>query len=196
MKRIMFTLMLFLSMSFAAYGAPQTTGCNISTDGLSPEVVKQMMDLCVKDKEKQASVAGVSSENIKNLGEFATISKEFASSLGIAAKELGIAANTFLASPAGMLTAGVIIWKVFAMNILGLLFILVTIGIWIFMLRAAMTESFETKMVKGWGDVEKEKRTRIYMDFEHISGERGWSLVLVNIVPIILITIIVGNMMH
>lgn len=194
MKRIMFTLMLFLSMSFAAYGAPSNTGCNISTDGLSPEVVKQMMDLCVKDKEKQASVAG--SENIKNLGEFAIIAKEFASSLGVAADELGMAANKFLDSPAGMLTAGVIIWKVFAMNILGLFFILVTIGFWIFMLRSAMTESFETKMVKGWGDVEKEKRTRIYMDFDHISSERGCSLVLINVVPIILIAIIVGNMMQ
>jgi len=194
MKRIMFTLMLFLSMSFAAYGAPSNTGCNISTDGLSPEVVKQMMDLCVKDKEKQASVAG--SENIKNLGEFAIIAKEFASSLGVAADELGMAANKFLDSPAGMLTAGVIIWKVFAMNILGLLFILVTIGIWIFMLRAVMTEKFETKMVDGWGNTQKEERTRVYIDFGDLSGERVGSLFFVNAVPIILIAIIVGNMMH
>jgi hypothetical protein len=192
----MFTIMLFLSMSFAAYGAPSSTGCNISTEGLSPEVVKQMMDLCVKDKEQQASVVGVASNNIKNLGEFAAVSKAFASSLGIAANELGVAVNTFLASPAGMLTAGVIIWKVFAMNILGMFFILVTIGIWIFMLRAVMTEKIETKMVEGWGKTQKEKRTRIYMDFENISCERGWALVLVNIVPIILIAIIVGNMMR
>jgi hypothetical protein len=185
-------------MSFAAYGAPPpaSTGCSISTEGLSPEVVKQMMDLCVKDKEKQASITGVASENIKNLGEFATISKEFASSLGIAANELGVAANTFLASPAGMLTAGVIIWKVFAMNILGLLFILVTIGIWIFMLRAVMTEKFETKMVEGWGKTQKEERTRVYIDFGDLSGERVGSLFVVNAVPIILIIIIVANMMH
>lgn len=194
MKRIMFTIMLFLSMSFAAYGAPQTNaGCSISTDGLSPEVVKQMMDLCIKDKEQQASVSG--SENIKNLGEFATIAKEFASSLGIAADELGMAANKFLDSPAGMLTAVVIIWKVFAMNILGMFFILSIMGIWIFMLRAVMTEKFETKMVDGWGDTKKEQRTRVYVDFGDISSERVGSLLMVNAVPIILIAIIVGNMM-
>lgn len=41
MKRIMFTIMFFLSMSFAAYGAPQTTGCDIATDYLSAKVVNK-----------------------------------------------------------------------------------------------------------------------------------------------------------
>lgn len=41
MKRIMFSVMFFLSMSFAAYGAPQTTGCNIATDDLSTKVVNK-----------------------------------------------------------------------------------------------------------------------------------------------------------
>lgn len=196
MKRIMFTVMLFLSMSFSAYGAQQSsTGCSISTDGLSSEVVKQMMDLCVQDKEKQASITRSASENMKNIGEFASISKEFASSLGIAANELGVAANTFLASPAGMLTAGVIIWKVFAMNILGLFFILSIMAIWFYILRTVMTEKIETTMVEGWGKTQKEKRTRVYVDFDNISGDRGSSLVIVNIVPIILIFIIVYNMM-
>lgn len=195
MKRIMFAIMFFLSMSFAAYGAPQSNGCNISTDGLSAEVVKQMMDLCLKDKEKQGALGGSAVENIKNLGEFANVSKEFASSLGIAARELGIAANEFLSSPAGVLTAIVIIWKVFALNILGLFFILVIISFWAFMLRVVLTESIDSKMVEGWKNKQKEKRTRIYVDFGDINGERGFSLILVNAVPIILIAIIVCNMM-
>jgi hypothetical protein len=41
MKRIMFTVMFFLSMSFAAYGAPQTTGCNIATAELSAKLVNK-----------------------------------------------------------------------------------------------------------------------------------------------------------
>lgn len=41
MKRIMLTVMFFLSMSFAAYGAPQTTGCNIATDYLSDKLANK-----------------------------------------------------------------------------------------------------------------------------------------------------------
>jgi hypothetical protein len=37
----MFTVMFFLSMSFAAYGAPQNTGCNIATDYLSSKVANK-----------------------------------------------------------------------------------------------------------------------------------------------------------
>lgn len=196
MKRIMFTIMFFLSMSFAAYGAPQSNGCNISTEGLSAEVVKQMMDLCINDKEKQVAAGSSAVANIKNLGEFANVSKEFASSLGIAANELGVAANTFLTTPAGILTAVVIIWKVFAMNILGLFFILSTMVVWFYMLRSVMTEKMETRTVKGWGNAEVEKDVRVYVDFDNISSDRGVSLMLVNIVPIVLIFIIVYNMMR
>lgn len=194
MKRFMIAIMLTLGMSVTAYGA--NTGCNIPTEGLSTEVVKQMFDLCIKDKEKQESEKVVSpTESLKNLGEFATISKEFASSLGIAAKELGIAANDFLASPAGVLTAVVIIWKVFAMNILGLFFILSVMAIWMYMLRAVMTEKMETRMVKGWGKEEREKDVRVYVNFDKISENRGITLLILNIVPIVLIFIIVYNMM-
>lgn len=194
MKRFMIAIMLTLGMSVTAFGA--NAGCNIPTEGLSAEVVKQMFDLCIKDKEKQESEKVVSpTESLKNLGEFATISKEFASSLGIAAKELGIAANDFLASPAGVLTAVVIIWKVFAMNILGLFFILSVMAIWMYMLRAVMTEKMETRMVKGWGKEEREKDVRVYVNFDKISENRGITLLILNIVPIVLIFIIVYNMM-
>ena len=195
MKKVMIAFMLMLGMSVTtAYGA--NSGCNIPTDGLSSEVVKQMVDLCVKDKEKQESEKVASSPvgNIKNIGEFASVSKEFASSLGIAARELGIAANEFLASPAGVLTAIVIIWKVFAMNILGMFFIVSTMVIWMYMLRAVMTEKIETRTVKGFGNTEKEKRYRVYVNFDEISADRGCTLAIVNIVPIILIMIIVCNM--
>lgn len=114
----------------------------------------------------------------------------------IAANELGVAANTFLTTPAGILTAVVIIWKVFAMNILGLFFILSTMVVWFYMLRSVMTEKMETRTVKGWGNAEVEKDVRVYVDFDNISSDRGVSLMLVNIVPIVLIFIIVYNMMR
>lgn len=52
MKRIMFTIMFFLSMSFAAYGAPQTTGCNIAMDYLSAKVVNKWCGFVSKTTKK------------------------------------------------------------------------------------------------------------------------------------------------
>lgn len=47
-----------------------------------------------------------------NANQWGQVAKEFAQAIGIAARELGVATNDFLGTPAGKLTAGLIFWKV------------------------------------------------------------------------------------
>jgi hypothetical protein len=66
---------------------------------------------------------------IESVDKWADISLKFARALGVAAKELGIAANDFLKTPAGMLTAGVIVFQYMGGPIIHVsigLFILIT----------------------------------------------------------------------
>ena len=175
-------------MSCGAYASD----CDIQTKGLSADAVRQMVDLCRKDIAAQKTI-GVT-ENVQMLGKIMEVSHEFSSSLGLAARELGYAANEFLASPAGILTAIVIIWKVFMVQILGIIFLMVVIPLWIYMLRKAMTDKVEYLPVKRWGGREGLKKVVTYENFDSISCERGVSMAVISGFAVILIAIIVGRM--
>lgn len=66
-------------------------------------------------KEKEAEIPVVTKENI---GEWAVIAQEFAKALGIAAREIGVSVNEFLKSPAGVLTAGILIFMTVGKSIM------------------------------------------------------------------------------
>ena len=69
----------------------------------------QKANTTIPDSVADQLNASVSPEALSGYGK---VAKEFAEAIGIAAKELGVAANDFLNTPAGKLTAVIIVWRV------------------------------------------------------------------------------------
>lgn len=100
----------FFAFLFFAISVP-AQACNLTgVDGLPDSVVKQLELECEKAKETATSAA--ETYKVEKLSAYAEVATQVAKALGVAAKELGLAVNDFLKSPAGLLTAGVIIVKV------------------------------------------------------------------------------------
>lgn len=171
--------------------------CNIPTEGMSQQAVKQMYDICIKEKSKaeKSDVLTQAKENVSLISDIGVVSKDFAVSIGIAAKELGIAANEFLTTPAGIFTAFIIIWKLFLIQIIGLLAVLAVVIAWIKLTRLAFTDSVETVKVKrffGWYETNKDIRK--YSTFAQMDFNQGSSFIVISIVAIILIWILLAQL--
>lgn len=185
-KRIIFACLMMLSFhSFAA--------CEIPSAGISADTYKQLKEVCEK------SIAKVSVDEIKSNFELASslgsVSKEFASSLGVAAKELGIAANEFLNTPAGLITAFVIIWKVFMIQFLGLVLVFGIIITNYLIFRQILTESSEPIVVTYfWGAYQRVKSKKTYSNFGSLNGDQGGTMVISIILSIVFSWIIIANM--
>ncbi len=129
MKKILIGLILSLS-AFAACAE------NIDTSGLSDAQVAEIKSIAAtkaaesaKQKAEQGAMALLPKDPTTmakvaaTWGQQASIAAEgFAHALAIAAKELGITINEFLATPAGKLTAALIIWKVAGAAIIHMLY--------------------------------------------------------------------------
>lgn len=125
LKHVMLGLVLMV-LSTTAWAVD----CNISAPGLSASQLEQIEKACeatapltatqetaVQVEQTAAKVDAV----VEKTNEWGPMAKDFAQAIGIAAKELGIAANDFLDSPAGFLTAVLIVWKVAGAEIAGML---------------------------------------------------------------------------
>ena len=113
------SFMVFAFISTAAFA----DSCDITgASGLTAAQVQQLKTNC--EKMKLDTVSSVpeqaSSVTPKKLSEWAQASKGFADAIGIAAKEMGIAVNDFIKSPAGMITVLIILWKVMGSFFVGL----------------------------------------------------------------------------
>lgn len=181
---------MFSSASFAVE-------CNIPTEGMSQQAVKQMYDICIKEKTKaeKSDVITQAKENVSLISDIGAVSKDFAVSIGIAANELGIAANKFLTTPAGIFTAFIIIWKLFLVQIIGLLAVLSVVIAWIRLTRLAFTDSVDTIKVKrffGW--YETTKNIRKYSTFSQMDSNQGSSFIVISIVALILIWVFLAQL--
>lgn len=104
-KRILFTLALLVSApSFAGSCAQQIN----QVSGLSDSVAQEMIVQC--EQAKLAATQQVVPDADK-INAYAEVARAVAEAIGVAAKELGVAVNDFIVTPAGMLTAGIILWK-------------------------------------------------------------------------------------
>lgn len=125
MKRILFVVaMMFSSLSFAAYET-----CAINNSGLPDSVVQKLKTDCETlrleqlkkeglEKAAEASAPFITPEKVTG---WAQVAEGFANAMGAAAKQLNISVNEFIKTPAGMITIGVILWKVVGVSILKLL---------------------------------------------------------------------------
>ena len=96
---------LFFAMSGPIYACSLT-----GVEGLPDSVVKQLELEC--EKAKEAANDATEAYKVEKLSAYAEVAMQIAKALGVAAQELGLAINDFLKSPAGLITAGVIIIKV------------------------------------------------------------------------------------
>lgn len=118
----------------------------------------------------------------------AAAAKGFAEALGVAAHELNIGANEFLDTPAGKLTAGIIIWKVMGEAILSLIggvcIILFTffLGRWL-MLRVFTDGFTPTENIWFWGLLKTTKYSRTYKNIKDLKDQDdSWFLFFLGLV--------------
>jgi hypothetical protein len=132
MKEKIFVLAMFFCflsvLSFPAYAATVVDTSNL-TESQKAELVLQA--------EKMKQEAAITSA--QKVNEWVDVGKNIGMALTSSAKELGVAADTFLQSTAGKITVVFIFWKVMGRDlvhfIIGFLFFVVSITSWIYFFR-------------------------------------------------------------
>ncbi len=169
--------MKFLKLAIllvALIAAPAFADCDISTNttGLSKIDKQKLSVLCEQMLLETATanpLSGVDVSDPDKLSQWGVVAQEWAKALGIAAKELGLAADSFLDTDAGKLTAAIIIWQVLGETLLGfvvgvpLLFIVLFLGMRT--ARRAKIGSIEYGDEKNWRGARVIKKIR-YLDEE------------------------------
>jgi hypothetical protein len=126
-KLFLCVILFFMSVS-TAFAAEATTGPNPcaniaeATRNLGSQEIATLLESC---RSPAKSVAEKLADP-ETANEWGTAAKSFAVAIGIAAKELGIATNDFLKSPAGFLLAAVLIFKFCGGILIGVPFMVFT----------------------------------------------------------------------
>lgn len=94
----------------------------LNIDGLSSQEISNIQSACSALKAKQPVDEKVTPDQVR---EWAGLAKEFGSAVGQTAKELGIAVNDFLRTPAGILLTIYLFWSKLGGIIIGIPFIMV-----------------------------------------------------------------------
>ncbi len=97
--------------------------CNaIDINGLSSNDIVNVRNACdaIKAAKPAPAAEALSPENVK---EWAGLAKEFGSAIGQTAKELGVAVNDFLRTPAGILLTVYLFWSKLGGIIIGIPFV-------------------------------------------------------------------------
>ena len=187
-------LALLAATSFAA----QTT---LDTSGLSDAQIAELKAHAaqvVAQTAAQAASPTVAPEKITagvtlaaTWGQQAAAAAEgFAKALGIAAKELNVTINDFLGSPAGKLTAALIIWKVAGAAILhalyGMLFVTVGLSLArVLYVRLFTKEYKEVQYERFFGMFKGTKMVRIPKGFQDLKNDGEWLAFWVLVVLVI-----------
>lgn len=135
-----FFLIVLLLLPLSAFAQQSFDPCSLNPADLARlnMTQSQLANLTADCAGKGRSSGGDSLSSVKAVAEHSSeigeAAKGIAQAIGIAAKELGIAVNDFLKSPAGTLTVAFIFAKFFGAKILGLLLLplytLVARGAW------------------------------------------------------------------
>lgn len=96
---------LFFSL-FAVSAFADAGTCDIQGN-YTAEVAAAMKSACETAVQKTA----VAIPPVEQATKWGTFAKEFAEALGIAAHQIGVSVNEFMASPAGYLAVFIILWK-------------------------------------------------------------------------------------
>lgn len=183
MKAMMLSFMLMVAFLFP--GRPAFA--NVEGINLSGLTEAQKAELVQKAEEMKVPKEGVS---VQKVNEWVDLGKNVAIAFTSAAKELGIAADAFLNSNTGKLTAALIIWKVLGQDVLhfivGGAFLVVLIPMWAYYFRRLCV----VRTVKITYP-EKGKGIRKIKEFEYMNGDDSTVQVLRWVMAAIFLLIIV-----
>lgn len=108
-KKILVAVTLLVTTAFAS--GTYAASCSQSINQLSDldKATKQAM--IVQCEQIKLNAPSQDEIDIEKIDRWSEISLKFAKAIGVAAKEFGVAVNEFLGTPAGKLTAAIIVWK-------------------------------------------------------------------------------------
>lgn len=180
----------FIVGSILAFCAAASIAAQIDTSGLTDAQVAELRAHAAtaaannakeSDTSKTPSIATATTVATfaSTFGtQMATAAEGFAKALNIAAKELGITINDFLNTPAGKLTAILIIWKVAgaaAVKMLyGVLFVTVGLSMVRMMYLRLFTKGYEKVSYSYFGLIKGEKMVRVPKTFKDLDNEGEW----------------------
>lgn len=188
-RNLLFLLAIFASsMSFAQNAPNPCADIAEATRGKTSTQIDTILQSC--RGESGLMTPTLTADNAQ---EWADIAQAFAKAAGTAAKELGVATNDFLDSPAGYLLAGVLIYNYGGGFILvGIPFALFTILLYLFIARAAYTaEITYTPVPVLWGFWTIRRKTRKYR--EYLGESRGGFLAIIGIALALLNVAVIVN---
>ncbi len=176
MRTVLFaTLMSFAGIASANAG--EVFNCNApasEVSKLSENARIQLMQYCKSQESTVSNVVKAVTPDKETVSAWGQASKDFAQAIGIAAKELGIAVNDFLDSPAGWILAIILILNFGGGSILGSVFWLITLCIWLFTFykfyqKYASTVKYENKPV-FWGLWNRSKVVSVERNEDYSGG--------------------------
>lgn len=151
-RSVLLSLALLFSVPAFAQDAGPNPCANLAeaTRGLSNEKTATLLESCRTGSTAPAVIEKMADPD--NASKWSAAAKGFAEALGIAAKELGIAANDFLDSPAGYLLAAILLFNYAGGAIVGFPFTVFTLIFWWYINRRILIESVEYERVPIlWG---------------------------------------------
>lgn len=174
--------------------------CEIRGTGLPAEAVARLKVACEEAKlaqistESKPSIGDITSIDPDTVTQIGRVSVEIAKALGLAARELGIEANKFIQTPAGILVVIGVFWTLFMSQLLGIALIIMTLWLMIKAFRRLFTDrQYYTDETLFWGLVTY-KKTRFDYSAE-ISSDQFWSGVLITIIATIIIVVVIANLL-
>lgn len=185
-------LIAVMALALATTGSfALSSSANVDTTGLSDAQVAELKAIAAKKVAETAAAAkegkDLTPEKVTagvtlaaTWGTQAAAAAEgFARAMGIAARELNLTINDFLKSPAGMLTAGLIIWKMAGAAILHALYGVTVLVIGLTLVRVLyirlFTKGYEKVEYSRFGGLFKgTKMIRIPKGFQDLENDGEW----------------------
>ncbi|AJF40800.1 hypothetical protein AVV29_gp032 [Vibrio phage phi 3] len=118
LSKVILAVTLVISSGLAMANTNQG-GCATRINGISglDAQTKQTMIVACEQAKLSSPETPQTDVTVEKISKYAEASKGFAEALGVAARELGVATNEFIATPAGKLTVGIVMWKVLGEDI-------------------------------------------------------------------------------
>ncbi|AUG85155.1 hypothetical protein FDJ19_gp143 [Vibrio phage Ceto] len=146
-----FLVLLAATLSFNAFAGSCAQSVN-NISGLDKATKQQMIIQCEQAKlDTITQIPGeVSDATVEKMDKWSEISLKFAKAIGVAAREVGVATNEFLQTPAGKFTAAIILWKVLSISQWTMFFLItgvttIVVRSFIRLMRLSHYEERETK---------------------------------------------------
>jgi hypothetical protein len=193
-----------LSVSLLPVYAAST---NIDVSGLNDAQIAEIKAITAKKVAETAANSGAAAPEKITAGvalaatwgtQAATAAEGFAKAMGIAAKDLNLTINDFLKSPAGMLTAALIIWKMAGASILSAMYGVLFIVVGLTMVRMIYVRLFTREMVpvtysRFFGMFTGQRMVRVPKNFGNLHTDGEWLAFWTMIISTVVIMAVGGT---